>query len=227
MYGYLILTRGTSIMKNFLKNLSVIALVLTFQLSQPIQAFATEFGADNVVTDNSVAAVAPITVDPETGKTVITAASTVVDLHPLVTEIAIFAALALALGASFFFKWLSKKFGIDKYFTAEQYQRLVSPILDEAIAYGVSKLSKADWLKVDTKNDAVNKALQYALEHAGPLLAKLGITETMLKQKLEAKLVANGWTLGPAVSSAPVVVTAETAKVTAPGTAVTGNENKA
>lgn len=95
------------------------------------------------------------------------------------------------------YKLLSKIPLFNKYVTQEQYQKLVEPLLDNAVAYGVGKLKDADWLKVDTHNAAVANAVQFALDHGGDLLKKFNISQEALEQKIAAKLVANGWDTNP------------------------------
>lgn len=101
---------------------------------------------------------------------------------------------ALALGV---WKLISKIPFVNKYLTQDKYQKLVDPLLDQAVAYGVGKLKNADWLKVDTHNEAVAGAVQYAIDHGGDLLKKFGIDQKALEEKIAAKLVANGWDTHP------------------------------
>ena len=126
-----------------------------------------------------------------------TPAPTVVDLAPAVKSVDSIIYVVLAGLAAFIFTLLQKIPLFNKLVTKEQYQKLVDPLLDEAVAYGVGKLENADWLKVDTKNEAIATAIKYVLEHGGDLLGKFGISEDALRQKLEAKLVANGWDTQP------------------------------
>lgn len=122
---------------------------------------------------------------------------TKIDLAPLTQGhegLLYFGLLALAALA---YKFLSKFSWFNKLVTKEQYQKLIDPLLNEAVAYGVGKLKDANWLKIETKNEAVATALTYALEHGGDLLDKFGIGEEALKQKIEAKLVQNGWDTAP------------------------------
>lgn len=121
----------------------------------------------------------------------------VIDLTGLAEKLGGYLWAGLALLAGAVWLWLKKKFGLDKFVTDEQFQKLVAPLLDEAVAYGVGQLTKADWLKIETKNEAVEFAVEYALEHGGDLLAKFGVDEDLLRQKLEAKLVQNGWDTKP------------------------------
>lgn len=125
----------------------------------------------------------------------------VIDLSVLVAKAGEYLWLGLAALAGLAFGFLAKKFpgifGKGGLVTEEQFQKLVSPLLDEAVAYGVGKLENADWLKVKTKNEAVEFAAEYALAHGGDLLAKFGVDEDTLREKLEAKLVQNGWDTEP------------------------------
>jgi hypothetical protein len=128
---------------------------------------------------------------------VIAAEDTKVDLSKVVSSVdSIFGAL-LAFVALGLYTLLSKIPFFNKLVTKEQYQKLIDPLLDEAVAFGVGKLTNADWLKLDTKNEAIAHAVNYAIDHGGELLAKFGITEKSLREKLEAKLVANGWDVHP------------------------------
>ena len=103
----------------------------------------------------------------------------------------------LALAALSVYGFMSKFSWFNKLVTKEQYMKLVEPLLDNAVAYGVGKLKDANWLRIETKNEAVANAVQYALDHGGGLLEKFGVTEELLVQKIEAKLVANGWDTKP------------------------------
>ena len=103
--------------------------------------------------------------------------------------------LLLAAGAALLYKLLAAKFPfIADLLKPADYQKLVEPLLHEAVHYGVSKVQGSSLLEVDVKNQAVAAAAQYALDHGGDALAKFGISEDALKQKLEAKLAQNGWT---------------------------------
>lgn len=123
--------------------------------------------------------------------------TTTVDLSGAVSGVGSILYGALAFLAVVAYNLLSKIPLFNKLVTKEQYQKLVDPLLDEAVAFGVGKLSKADWLKISTKNDAVAVAIQYAYDHGADILKKFGITEELLEQKIEAKLVKNGWDQKP------------------------------
>lgn len=187
-------------MKKLISTL-LVALVLTCSLSfgvAPVFATAitTESGA--VVAPEGAATPAPA-MNP--GSTVVIAAEDKeggeINFAGLVTGFAIAAYSIFAFIAVGLFKLLKKIPLFNSYFTQEKYNELVNPLLNDAIAWGVGELEKADWLKVETKNAAVANAVNYVLEHGGDLLEKFGITQEMLKQKLEAKLVANGWDKKP------------------------------
>jgi len=120
-----------------------------------------------------------------------------VDLIAVVNGVDGIVAAALALLAVISYGLLSKIPFFNKLVTKEQYQKLIEPLLDQAVAYGVGKLKDADWLKVSTKNEAIDWAIKYAVDHGGDLLKKFGISEEILVEKLEAKLVANGWDVHP------------------------------
>lgn len=85
--------------------------------------------------------------------------------------------------------WLSKKTGLEKLVTQEQINKLVDKLVEEAADYAVSNLKDADWLKVKTKNEAVDFALHYASENGQDLLKKAGLDSIKLQQKIEAKLL--------------------------------------
>lgn len=123
--------------------------------------------------------------------------STVVDLSGLFANAKELMYMVLALAAAALYGWLQKFPIFNKLITQEQYRKLIDPLLDDAVAFGVGKLSNADWLKIDTKNEALAMAAQYAVDHGGDLLKKFGISRDMLEEKLEAKLVANGWDKEP------------------------------
>ncbi len=85
--------------------------------------------------------------------------------------------------------WLSKKTGLEKLVTQEQINKLVDKLLEEATNYAVSNLKDANWLKIQTKNEAVDFALHYASENGQELLKKAGLDSAKLQQKIEAKLL--------------------------------------
>lgn len=123
--------------------------------------------------------------------------TTVVDLGPAATGLAGILGVVLGWVGLLIFKTLQKVPMFNKLMTQEQFQKLVDPLLDEAVAFGVGRLKNADWLKIDTKNEAIADALDYVLEHGGELLDKFGISTDTVKAKLEAKLVQNGWDIHP------------------------------
>ncbi len=185
------------IMKLF--KLPVLALVamLAFSggaIAQPADAVAPETAVTAPAADNSAGSVT-ITAEGPT--------STVVDFAPVVKSVDSLLYVLVAALAAMLYGLLSKIPFFNKLVTREQYQKLVDPLLDQAVAFGVGKLENADWLKVDTKNAAIAHAVQYVLDHGGDLLKKFGITEQSLREKLEAKLVANGWDTKPGQWSAP------------------------
>lgn len=137
---------------------------------------------------------------------IIAAEDTKVDLSKIVSSIDSVFGVLLAFVALGLYTLLSKIPFFNKLVTKEQYQKLVDPLLDEAVAFGVGKLTDADWLKIDTKNEAIANAVNYAIDHGGDLLAKFGITEKSLREKLEAKLVANGWDVHPGKWDEPTQV---------------------
>lgn len=158
-------------MKNKLYTMMALAIAVTVAVVMPVLAFAQDVAAQ---------ALSPTEVD----------LSVAVPGGGLIA--AIFA--VIALGA---FKLLSKIPFFNKYVTQENYQKLVEPLIRKATAYGVGKLHNADWLKIDTKNEAVATAVKFALEHGGDLLKKFGISEEALRQKIEAELVERGWDTHP------------------------------
>lgn len=124
-------------------------------------------------------------------------ANGVIDLSGLAITLVHYSWYLLAFAAGWLWLIASKKFGVDKFFTEEQFQKLITPLLDEAVAFGVGKLKDADWLKIKTKNEALEVAVEYAFSHGAELLDKFGIDESTLREKLEAKLTQNGWDIHP------------------------------
>jgi len=120
---------------------------------------------------------------------------------------------ALAGIALWLYSMLSKIAIFNKLVTREQYQKLVDPLLDEAVAFGVGRLNKADWADIETKNEALGTAVNYVIDHGPDLLKKFGIGREALIQKLEAKLVANGWDTKPGQWNTPTSETAPKTKV--------------
>lgn len=84
---------------------------------------------------------------------------------------------------------VSTKWGLDKLISEEKVQEMLDKVLDEAVDYGVGKISTADWTKIETKNEVVGFAANYVLNHGGELLAKTGLTQDALIEKIEAKLL--------------------------------------
>lgn len=123
--------------------------------------------------------------------------STVVDISSLFANAKEWLYAVVAFAAIALYGVLQKFPLFNKLVTREQYMKLIDPLLDEAVAFGVGKLTDANWLKIDTKNEALSFALTYALNHGGDILKKFGIDEDALLEKLEAKLTANGWDMQP------------------------------
>lgn len=99
--------------------------------------------------------------------------------------------MALGALAVFAYRWVTAKLGFAPV-SEKEYRELVDPLLREAVAYGVGKLEDANWTKVETKNEAVAIASNYAIDHGKEVLEKFGITEEKLQEKLEAKLIEEG-----------------------------------
>lgn len=104
--------------------------------------------------------------------------------------------------------WLIKKTGTEKLIAKEQIAKLVDKLTGEATDYAVSNLKNANWLKVETKNEALGFALNYVEEHGADIVKASGLDTTKILQKLEAKLIkydeAPGqWDETPAANPAP------------------------
>lgn len=128
-----------------------------------------------------------------------TAAETVTVIHgsKLLENIGSVLYALLAGLAVWVYSLLSKSILFNKMISREQYQKLVDPLLNEAVAFGVGRLKSADWADVETKNEALGTAANYVIDHGPELLKKFGIGREALLQKLEAKLVENGWDTKP------------------------------
>lgn len=120
----------------------------------------------------------------------------VIDLtNPVMGLVAAIGA-ALAVVIQWGIRKLAAKIGIDVSKYDKDIEAAVDKILDEAVDYGVGKLTKADWLKIETKHEAVAFAVNYALDQAPEMLEKAGLTQEKLIQKLEAKLAKHDTELG-------------------------------
>lgn len=103
--------------------------------------------------------------------------------------------LLVALGAVLLvgLKWvwnkIAVKFGIKSPELDKKVHDLLEKYLDEAVDYGVGKLEDANWLLLDTKNEAVAHAVNYMLVQAPDLLKKAGLDKEKLTLRLEAKLL--------------------------------------
>lgn len=84
--------------------------------------------------------------------------------------------------------WLVKKTGTEKLVAKEQVQVLVDKIMLEASNYAIANLKTKNWLKVETKNEALGFALNYVEEHGPDIVKAAGLDTTKILQKLEAKL---------------------------------------
>lgn len=85
--------------------------------------------------------------------------------------------------------WLQKKVGVEKLFEKDKLYDMVDKQMDQAVAYGIQQLEKADWTKIETKNAILAGAANFMVDHADDLLNKTGMTEAKLKALLEAKLM--------------------------------------
>lgn len=85
--------------------------------------------------------------------------------------------------------WVIKKTGTEKLAAKMNLQTLLDKALNEATDYAVSNLKDANWLKVETKNQALGFGLSYIEEHGGDIVKMAGLDTTKVIQKLEAKLI--------------------------------------
>lgn len=86
-------------------------------------------------------------------------------------------------------RWLVRKTGTEKLIADAQIKLLVDKLTGEATDYAVSNLKNANWLKVETKNEALGFALNYVEEHGADIVKMSGLDTTKILQKLEAKLI--------------------------------------
>lgn len=101
--------------------------------------------------------------------------------------------------------WLVKKTGTEKLIAKEQIAKLVDKLASEATDYAVSNLKNANWLKVETKNEALGFALNYVEEHGADIVKASGLDTTKILQKLEAKLIKHDEAPGQWEDETPAV----------------------
>ena len=116
-------------------------------------------------------------------------AGTVVDFSDTIIAVITLAAAALGVVGMWLWQKFSGKYGLDKLIAEEKVREMVDKVLDEAVNFGAGKIKGADWAKVDTKNEAVAIAANYAINHGGDLLEKAGLSGDMLIEKLESKML--------------------------------------
>ncbi len=169
-------------------------LLSVFLFVSPVQAANKGVVTSSPVTEVTMSSSpedAPVALNPGSDQTPVIHASKLVEGSGGILS------AVLAFVAFLVYGLLSKLPIFNKLVTKEQYQKLLNPLLDEAVAFGVGRLDKADWLNVETKNEALATAVNYVIDHGGDLLKRFGISKEALQQKLEAKLVANGWDTHP------------------------------
>lgn len=80
-----------------------------------------------------------------------------------------------------------RKFGLEKLITEDQIKAMLHKQMEVAVQYGIQKLEKADWTKVETKNAVLANAANFMVDHSDELLAKAKITPEKLEELLTAK----------------------------------------
>lgn len=115
-------------------------------------------------------------------------ATTKVDFGPLVANVVwpLLSAVLLAIGAWGVQK-LSAWLGIKN---NEVLQNTVESAMKNGLAYAQSKVGDVP-LTVDVKNQIVATAANYAIKHVPDAMAKLGVGQDVLLEKLEARLSLN------------------------------------
>lgn len=104
------------------------------------------------------------------------------------------AALGLMAAGMAVYRWTAKKWGwVSAVLPEEKFQAMLDKWVHEGIDYATSKLQAEDWLKVETKNEAIATAVNYVLSNGGDTLAKFGYSRAQLEAKLEAKLMEKGY----------------------------------
>lgn len=115
---------------------------------------------------------------------------TIVNLsNPLIAFLTAFGAIGSTV-AFFVVKYLMSKAGINGIMKDDVVRKYLTEGFEYAVHFAISRLSTADWTKVDTKNAAVAQAASYVLEHFPDALAYFGYDGAKLNSVIEARLSA-------------------------------------
>lgn len=112
-----------------------------------------------------------------------------VDINPL---LALLLTLAAAVAAPLLFagyKWVLRKVGVAGIVSDDAVKALLDKYLDDAVKYGINKLEKADWTKIETKNAIVGHASNYVINQAPALLKKAKLDPEQLEARIEAAML--------------------------------------
>lgn len=129
----------------------------------PAMAFAQD------VANTVAAAVTPVTID----------------IAPVLIALVPFGVLLLGAGVLY----VVRKAGVEKLVGQQKVQELLDKLMEQAAAYAVGNLKDAKWTKIETKNEAMGYAVNYAVEHGDDIIKAAGLDTDKLYQKLEAKLL--------------------------------------
>jgi hypothetical protein len=119
-----------------------------------------------------------------------TVAASTVDLGPLITAVITFVGGVVSLLGGFAINYITKKLKLSGVVKDDTIRRYFTDAVGMGVHFAVSRLATADWTKVDTKNEAIATAVNYALEHVPDALKYFGVDGEQLSKMVEARLAA-------------------------------------
>jgi len=117
------------------------------------------------------------------------AETTTIDFSTLAAAAVTFAVAAVGILATWGVRYLNKKLGTEGLIQDAEIRKYLDAALSNATKYGVNKIEKADWTKLETKNAALANAATYAIDKVPQALDHFGVTQDQLIDMLEAKLL--------------------------------------
>lgn len=118
----------------------------------------------------------------------------IVDYTDLATNVFSLTMLLIGVAVAALYNKYRDKYNLDKIVAEEKFNNMLENVLDQAVDYGAGKIKSNDWTKVETKNEAVAFAANYAVDHGRNLMKD--IDHERLIEKLEAKMAKHDKALG-------------------------------